>query len=315
MLLRKGSYQKNIGVSCLYGVSQPSVSRNFHHIVGLIVSHVMPNEIQFPTTNEEFQSKVAGFRDRYDGTMPEVFGVIDGTLIAIVSPPIHSRDYPARLYRTRKGFTGINVVVISSSDSSFCYVNAHYPGCVHDSAIFKTSLARLQLLEEYRASGQNRGILLADQGFAIEPWIFPPIPGQNLSTEEQSFNRFHKLVRMGVENSIVDLKNIFRCLLKDRVLHYEPSLASNIVYACATLHNIRIKHRVLPVAEYAVNSDDESDESAAEISDSESEDGEASIDLPVVNDNRNRRLHPGDLFTETGNRKRQQYIRNHFYNR
>lgn len=83
-------------------MSQPSVSRYFHEIVELIVRHLMSVEIHFPSSDEEFETAVAGFRNRYNQMMPEVFGVIDGTLIAVVSPAIHSQEYPARLYRTRK---------------------------------------------------------------------------------------------------------------------------------------------------------------------------------------------------------------------
>lgn len=32
----------------------------------------------------------------------------------------------------------------------------------------------------------------------------------------------------------------YRCLLKDRVLHYRPKTASKIILACAVLHNLAI---------------------------------------------------------------------------
>lgn len=318
MLLGKGSYQKNIGVSALYGVSQPTVSRYFHQIIDLLNEYVVPNQIRFPVTDDDFQTHVNGFRAKYDGLMPEVFGLIDGTLVAIVSPPIFSTVYPARLYRTRKGFTGLNVLVISSYDSTFLYMNARYPGSCHDSAVFRTSLARLQLIREFQQTGQNRGILLGDQGFGVEPFLFPPIPGRNLTRDQQTFNRAHKIVRMAVENAIGDLKTVFRCLLKHRTLHYDPTFSGQIVYAAGALHNLRIRRRVLAYNEYdGDQSDSDSDESEVD-SDSEAA-RETDDDEPqdIINDTENRRgrnLHPGDLFTVAGNRKRAQYIRNHFFN-
>ena len=36
------------------------------------------------------------------------------------------------------------------------------------------------------------------------------------------------------------LKMRFRCLLKHRVLHYSPPVASKIIYTCAVLHNMCI---------------------------------------------------------------------------
>lgn len=190
-------------------------------------------------------------------------------------------------------------------------MNARYPGCVHDSAIFRTSLARLQLFNKYQRTGQNRGILLGDQSFGTEPWIFPPISGNSLTPNERSFNRAHKVVRMGVENSIGDLKNRFRCLLKDRVLHFTPTFAGKIVYACATIHNLRIRLNVLSDDEYEPESDDESQESEIDASESESE-----VE-PIDKIEQGRiggHFHPGKLFTVAGNRKRKRYIRNHFHN-
>nr|CAI5851343.1 unnamed protein product [Callosobruchus analis] len=40
------------------------------------------------------------------------------------------------------------------------------------------------------------------------------------------------------------LKSRFRCLLKHRVLHYEPETASQIINACAVLHNICMANNV-----------------------------------------------------------------------
>ena len=133
--------------------SQPTVSKLLHQIVDLINAHVLSLQIRFPTSDEDFRSLIAGYQRTFNGVMPEVWGVIDGTLIATVSPPIHSENFPARVYRTRKGFTGLNVIVISDSDGKFSYVNARFPGACHDSSILRTSLARLRLVNEFERTG------------------------------------------------------------------------------------------------------------------------------------------------------------------
>lgn len=315
MFLGKGSYQKNIGISSLYSVSQPTVSRNLHVIVGLIVNHVLPQQIRFPDTDAEFAQLVRGFQEKYSGAMPEVFGIIDGSLIAIHSPPVRSRRFPARVYRCRKGYSAINTLFITAADGKFIYVNARYPGSVHDSTVFRTSLARLRLVLEFQRTGRNRGVLLGDQGFPVEPWLLPPIPRPVRDGEQAAFNRSHKIVRMSVENHIGILKTVFRCLLKDRVLHYTPSFAGEVIYASATLHNFRINHRVNPANEYE-GSSSESDSSSGE--DSDSSEFDPAEEPPNQEENRNRRgqgHHPAELFTEEGNLARQRYIRNHFFNR
>lgn len=242
-------------------------------------------------------------------------GVIDGSLIAIISPPVYSEYYPACLFRTRKGFTGLNVLFISAADFSFTYVNARFPSFCHDSAIFRTSLGRLKLVEEYLQTRMNRGILLGDQGFGVEPWIFPSIAGLHLTPQEAAFNRAHKVVRMSVENSIGALKNSFRCLNKDRVRHYDPTFASNLIYAASALHNFRIAHNVQAAEAYEGDTDSESEPEADVSSD---EEGRADGDEDIgnnPNDQRRRRrpTHPGELFTNEGVMARQRYIRNHFF--
>lgn len=320
MLLDKGSYQKNIGISALNGVSQPTVSRYFHQVVDLINFHVVPNEIRFPRTDDEFRRNVAGFQTRHQGLMPKVVGLIDGTLISIVSPGVFNPIYPARLFRTRKNFFGLNVIVITAYDNTFLYMNARYPGSCHDSGIFRTSLLRLQLVQEYLRTGRNRGILLGDQGFGVEPFLFPPIPSGNLIRDQEAYNQAHKIVRMGVQNIIGDMKMVFRCLLKDRTLHYDPTFCGKIVYACGALHNYRIRRHVRPYNEY--EGEDSGTDSEVDLSDSDSDenDGGESGQGQVFGSGNNgiqrgRTQHPGDLLTSAGNQKRQQYIRNHFFRR
>lgn len=62
--------------------------------------------------------------------MPKVRGVIDCSLIAIHTPPIHHPVYPARWYRTIKGFSGLNELFVLNFEGNFSYVNARYPGSV-----------------------------------------------------------------------------------------------------------------------------------------------------------------------------------------
>lgn len=322
MFLGKGSYQKNIGISSLYSVSQPTVSRNLHQIVGLIVTHVLPAQVRFPESDNDFRRLIREFQLRFGEAMPEVWGVIDGSLIAIHTPPIHSRRFPARVYRCRKGYSAINVLFISAANGRFLYVNARFPGSVHDSAIFRTSLARLRLVTEFQTTGRNRGVLLGDQGFGLEPWILPPIGAPVNGPAQIAFNRSHKIVRMSVENHIGLLKTVFRCLLKDRVLHYSPTFSGQLIYAATTLHNFRISHNVTAAADYDGTSSESSDDSlSGSDSDTDEIEPERDPEDPNVRDpedpnvHRNQRRHPGDLFTEEGERVRQRYIRNHFFNR
>lgn len=56
----------------------------------------------------------------------------------------------------------------------------------------------------------------------------------------------HVQARNCIERCFGVLKARWRCLLKDRVLHYHPHVASKIVMACCVLHNIALKARLPP---------------------------------------------------------------------
>lgn len=45
--------------------------------------------------------------------LPGTIGVVDGTLITIVTPPIHDDLHPAHLFIDRKGHHSINAQIVS----------------------------------------------------------------------------------------------------------------------------------------------------------------------------------------------------------
>ncbi len=54
----------------------------------------------------------------------------------------------------------------------------------------------------------------------------------------------HTKLRNVVERCNGLLKGRFRCLLKHRTMHYQPSVASKIINACACLHNWCIENNI-----------------------------------------------------------------------
>lgn len=50
--------------------------------------------------------------------------------------------------------------------------------------------------------------------------------------------------RVVIENTFGRLKNRWRCLHRDRTLHYRPEKCARIILACCVLHNIAIKFNV-----------------------------------------------------------------------
>lgn len=63
------------------------------------------------------------------------------------------------------------------------------------------------------------------------------------NADEERYTKLHCKARCSVERCIGVLKGRFRCLMRARVLHYEPHRAAQIVKACAVLHNMCLSVR------------------------------------------------------------------------
>lgn len=71
------------------------------------------------------------------------------------------------------------------------------------------------------------------------------ISGTSQNNELKSrFNQTHSKTRWIVERTFGVVKNVFRCLLSARQLHYKPEKASRIINVCCALHNLRVRFNV-----------------------------------------------------------------------
>lgn len=80
-------------------------------------------------------------------------------------------------------------------------------------------------------------------GYPLRPWLLTPITEVQPGAEERLHQAFLTM-RCSIERCNGRLKNMWRCLLKHRVLHYEPDMAGLIVNACVVLHNMAIDHNI-----------------------------------------------------------------------
>ena len=90
----------------------------------------------------------------------------------------------------------------------------------------------------------NLSFLPGDSGFPLEPWLMVPFHNPEDGTREARFNKKHARARQVVERCFGVLKGRFRCLNKERILHYSPQKAGLIMYAVFTLHNICIRNNL-----------------------------------------------------------------------
>uniref|UniRef100_A0A6M2DUE2 Putative nuclease harbi1 n=1 Tax=Xenopsylla cheopis TaxID=163159 RepID=A0A6M2DUE2_XENCH len=134
---------------------------------------------------------------------------------------------------------GINMIFkICDSEELVLFANARYPGSTHDAAIWQISKVR-----EHLTMNAGGSYILGDSGYPLEPWLLTPYRNPANDIEER-YNTMHKRARNVIERTFGIIKSRFRCLLRHRVLHYDPAAAGKIIYAVLTLHNMCKKQNI-----------------------------------------------------------------------
>ncbi|XP_023288911.1 putative nuclease HARBI1, partial [Orussus abietinus] len=113
----------------------------------------------------------------------------------------------------------IDCTHICDPDLKIINVNARYSGSTHDSYIWNNS----------------------DSGYALRPWLMTPVGGDEDDVAVQRYNSRQRCTRSLIERCNGLWKMRFHCLLKHRVLYYQPDVCSRIINACAVLHNMCIQ--------------------------------------------------------------------------
>lgn len=97
-------------------------------------------------------------------------------------------------------------------------------------------------------------MLLGDSGYPLRSWLLTPLDYEPspANTPEYNYNKAQRSTRNVIERCNGVLKMRFRCLCKDRVLHYKPHVACRIINACVVLYKMSIEHNVPLVREEEV---------------------------------------------------------------
>ncbi|CAH2101936.1 unnamed protein product [Euphydryas editha] len=236
----KGSYQSCIGNHKNLKISQSTVSNCITEVVkALNHPSVFGNWVKFPRNISEMMAISQQFYELY--RIPGVVGCIDCTHVAIHSPP-NDQHYEESIYVNRKGYHSINTQLICDANLCIINVNALFPGSSHDSFIWNQSKVS-EIMEQLHRHGTGRYYLIGDCGYPLRPWLHTPILEPQPGSEE-NYNKAFKSARSTIERCNGVLKSRFRCLLKDRVLHYLPEKATQIINSCCVLHNMCINSNI-----------------------------------------------------------------------
>ncbi|KAJ1123431.1 hypothetical protein NDU88_001900 [Pleurodeles waltl] len=229
-MLASGSFKK-IG-ALVAGISQPSFSAFLPMVLDAII-RLTPRHICFPNTQQKQQETKQGF-NLING-FPHVFCAIDSKHVRLVPPAATEH-----LYRNRKHKHSINVQAIVDHQGLITNIMAKYPGSVHDSFIFR----HCTINQHFQDGRYGNGLLVADQGYGIQPWIMTPF-GNPSTAAERAYNEAHRRTRSIVERTFGILKLRFRCLdITGGSLLYSPEMVCKIILTFAILQNICVRRNI-----------------------------------------------------------------------
>lgn len=141
----------------IHGISKSTVFRCSHRVCSLIVVHLMPIFIRWPSSSrsdERLFARRANF--------PNVKGIVDGTLIHMDAP---YQDEPVYVGRDNKH--SINVLLVSGPINQFYFASA-FPGSFHDARCLRMSaLWNVWDMQGWRPDNDPRSIILADSAYLL----------------------------------------------------------------------------------------------------------------------------------------------------
>ncbi|KAJ1198079.1 hypothetical protein NDU88_001923 [Pleurodeles waltl] len=229
-MLASGSFQTTGAL--VAGISQPLFSAFLPKVLDATIG-LTPRHICFPNTLQKQQETKQGFY--LISGFSHVLGAINCTHLRLVPPAATEH-----LYHNRKHTHSINVQAIVDHQGLITNIVAKYPGSVHDSFIFRHTTIN----QHFQDGRYGNGLLVADQGYGIQPWIMTPI-GNASTAAERAYNDAHRRTRSIVERIFGILKSRFRCLdITGGSLLYSPEMVCKIILTCAILHNICIRRNI-----------------------------------------------------------------------
>ena len=118
------------------------------------------------------------------------------------------------------------------------------PGSYTDTIMWKYSDIKryIEALRRDENIIRNEGkyYILADTGYSASKILLTKVANARPYTMKYYYNAAHGHARSWVEQSFGQLLMRWRCLGKERRLHYSPEKCENIIIACCVLHNFQL---------------------------------------------------------------------------
>ena len=115
-----------------FGCSKATISLCVNEVYNIITNYLEPMFIKYHVTQEEVQSAVDNFLQKF--SFPQVIGCIDRTHKPIQQPNENAHDY----FSYKLKYT-INCQGFCNHNGKFINVEIKWPGSVHDARVFANS--------------------------------------------------------------------------------------------------------------------------------------------------------------------------------
>lgn len=154
------------------GISIASASRIIRR-VSLSLERRKNQRIIFPTTPAAVEKTKANFFALQG--FPNTVGAVDCTHVQLRGCNLGPNEH---VFVNRKHYHSINVQLMCDADYRITNVVARWPGSKHDQSIFQNSRVG-QMMED----GQINGLLIADGGYYLRPWMMTPFASPSTAGE------------------------------------------------------------------------------------------------------------------------------------
>lgn len=218
-----------------------------------------------PQTTAEWLHIADGFQAKTN--FPHCIGALDGKHISIIPPPNSGSLY----YNYKHNFSVVLLALVDAH-CRFLFVDIGAYGRTSDGGVYNNS-SLAQCLEANAlnipqattippTNEQYPYVIVADDAFALKPYILKPYAQRNQTPEQRIFNYRLSRARRTVENAFGQMSQRFRVF--GRPVPLSPMKVNILVMASCCLHNFLLRDKV-SAATYMPESE-EANESSTQFS-------------------------------------------------
>ena len=194
-------------VANTFRVAVNTVSIIVYKVCHILTVKVGPRVLHLPKTEQEMRSLINEMERKYG--LPQAFGCVDGTYIAISQPLENPHDYWC--YKMKYS---LNVQGICDHRGVFMNVDIRWPGSVNDAKVFSNSTVNHALRENLLPQGYRQllsgtdkvpPIILGDPAYPLLPYCMKEFASTH-NNGQVVFNNLLRNARNKIERAFGRLK-------------------------------------------------------------------------------------------------------------